>query len=270
MTVLNARDDTPLEKGSALTLTSRPERVSLPAIIAGELRAQIEAGALKPGDQLPGHREIAARRDVSLGSAREAISLLIGDGLVETRHGRGTFVAEPSSVRIRSNVPVSREEVEELIEARELLGLQIVAMAAERASAEHIQRLREIVSKMQDAVSDVDRYPDADVEFYLVVAEAARNRFLRSMLQQLSAPIREDIRLAAIAGINRFGSLQFNVDAHRELVDAIEAGDPQAAERAFLGILTRYHEFVIALYAIGADRAADAHAGARVSSSGKV
>lgn len=220
-------------------------------MIAGELRAQIQTGILQPGDQLPGHREIAASHEVSLGSAREAISILIGDGLVETRHGRGTFVAEQRSLLVRSHVPVTREEVEELIEAREVLGLQIVAMAAGRASADHIRRLRDVVSRMQDVVSDPDRYPDVDVEFHLLVAEAAHNRFLRQTLHQLSAAIREDIELAAAAGIRRFGSLQYSVDAHRELVDAIEGGDPNEAERVFLEILSRNHEFVIALYAIG-------------------
>jgi GntR family transcriptional repressor for pyruvate dehydrogenase complex len=211
----------------------------------------IQTRVLQPGDQLPGHRDIAAKHEVSLGSAREAISLLIGDGLVETRHGRGTFVAEESRLSVRSTAPVSREEVEELIEARELIGLQIVAMAAERASADHIRRLREVVARMQEVVSDADAYPDADVDFHLLVAEAAHNRFLRQAMHQLSALIREDIELAATAGIRRFGSLQYSVDAHSELVDAIEGGDPEEAKRVLLEILSRHHEFVIALYAIG-------------------
>jgi GntR family transcriptional regulator, transcriptional repressor for pyruvate dehydrogenase complex len=238
-------------KGSSLSLTSGRERVTLPALIAGELRAQIETGILQPGDQLPGHRDIAASHEVSLGSAREAISLLIGDGLVETRHGRGTFVAEQRDLPVRPAAPVTREEVEELIEARELIGLQIVAMAAERASADHIRRLREVVARMQELVSDADRYPDADVEFYLLVAEAAHNRFLRQSMHELSQLIRQDIELAATAGIRRFGSLQYSVDAHLELVDAIEEGDPGEAQRVLLEILSRHHEFVIALYAIG-------------------
>jgi len=225
----------------------------LPALIAGELRLQIETGILQPGDQLPGHRDIAASHEVSLGSAREAISLLIGDGLVEARHGRGTFVAERSNLSVRSVAPVTREEVEELIEARELLGLQIVAMAAERASADHIRRLREVAARMQEVVSNADAYPDVDVEFHLLVAEAAHNRFLRQAMHQLSALIREDIELAATAGIRRFGSLQYSVDAHLELVDAIEGGDPEKAQRILLEIFSRHHEFVMALYVIGTE-----------------
>jgi GntR family transcriptional regulator, transcriptional repressor for pyruvate dehydrogenase complex len=220
-------------------------------MIAGELRLQIQSGALRSGDQLPGHRELAARYEVSLGSAREAISILIGDGLVETRHGRGTFVAEEARLSMRSAAPVTRQEVEELIEARELIGLQIVAMAAERASADHVRRLREATARMQQFVADADAYPDVEVAFHLELAEAAGNRFLREAMERLGAAIRADVAVAASAGIKRFGSLQYTVDAHAELVDAIEEGEPDEARRILLEILGRTHEFVIALYAIG-------------------
>lgn len=160
-------------------------------------------------------------------------------------------MAEESHLPVRSTVPVTREEIEELIEARELLGLRIVGMAAERASADHIRRLRGVVTRMQEVVADADAYPDVDVEFHLLVAEAAHNRFLRQAMHQLSALIREDIELAATAGIRRFGNLQYSVDAHVELVDAIEGGDPEEAQRVLLEILSRHHEFVIGLYALG-------------------
>lgn len=239
------------EKGLPLSLTSGRERITLPALIAGDFRTQIESRVLHPGDRLPGHRDIAASYDVSLGSAREAISILIGDGLVETRHGRGTFVAEESQLPVRSVAPVTRAEVEELIEARELIGVRIVGMAAERASAEHVARLREVVGRMQGCVSDAEAYPDVDLEFHLLVAEAAHNRFLRQAMLQLSGLIRQDVELAARAGISRFGSLQYSVDAHVALVDAIERGDPEEAQRVLLEIMGRHHEFVIGLFALG-------------------
>jgi GntR family transcriptional regulator, transcriptional repressor for pyruvate dehydrogenase complex len=219
-------------------------------MIASKLRSEIAAGRLRPGDQLPGHREIAFNYGVSLGSAREAISMLVGDGLIETRAGRGTFVAEASRLPVGVSAPVTREEAEELIEAREVLGLSIVAMAAERASAEHVARLREIVQRMQDAASDAQAYPDADVEFHVGLAEAAGNRFLLRAMLDIRTLMRRDLELSAGVGMRRFGSLQFSVNAHRELVDSIEAGDPDDARRALLEIMSRHHEFVIGLYAL--------------------
>lgn len=188
---------------------------------------------------------------------REAISMLVGDGLIETRAGRGTFVAEGRRLPIEASAPVSRKEIEELIEARELLGLSIVAMAAERASSEQIQRLRRKVDQLQAAVSDAARFPEADVEFHLALASAAGNRFLLTAIRDLRALLRKDLELSAAAGIRRFGSLQYSVDAHRELVDAIEAGDPETARRVLFEIMSRHHEFVMGLYAFAPPSAGD-------------
>lgn len=178
--------------------------------------------------------------------------MLIGDGLIETRAGRGTFVAEERRLPAGATAPMTRKEIEELIEARELLGLSIVAMAAERASSPAIERLRREVDRLQAAVSDPDAYPEADVEFHLALATAAGNRFLLRAIRDLRALLRKDMELSAAAGIRRFGSLQYSVDAHRELVDAIEAGDPDTARRVLFEIMSRHHEFVMGLYAFAA------------------
>ena len=217
-------------------------------MIAAELRGKIDRGDLRPGDQLPGHRELAAQFSVSVGSAREAISMLVGDGLIETRAGRGTFVAEARRLPAASRVPVTRKEIEELIEAREVIELQIVAMAAERASSEQIERLRGAVARMQAAAADPASYPEADVEFHVTLAEVAGNRFLVKAVKDIRELLRRDMELSAEAGIRRFGNLQFSVDSHQALVDAVEAGDPEAARQMLFDIMSRHHEFVISLY----------------------
>ncbi|WP_433793292.1 GntR family transcriptional regulator [Actinoplanes sp. CA-252034] len=60
--------------------------------IADDLRASIEAGRLAPGAKLPSERDLAAQYGTARNTAREAISLLQGEGLVVAQHGRGVFV----------------------------------------------------------------------------------------------------------------------------------------------------------------------------------
>src|SRR4051812_42670833 len=100
--------------------TNPVKRQNLPASIASQLKGQILRGELRPGSRLPGHRELAANYSVSVGSVREAISMLISTGLVETRAGRGTFVADgavsPRSVD-RVQPPLDRKAIDELTEA---------------------------------------------------------------------------------------------------------------------------------------------------------
>lgn len=227
-------------------------RSNLPQAIAAELRARIERGELAPGDRLPGHRELAASFSVSVGSVREAISMLISAGLVVTRAGRGTFVAA-AGARTAPPLPgrpLQRKEVEELIEAREVLELQLAAMAAERASAEQIAKLRACVARLGAAAADPDEYPEADVEFHLALAEAAGNRFLLRAMQDIRALLKRDMELSAEAAIRRFGHLEFSVASHAALVDAVEAGDTEEARRILFDTMSRNHEFVLGLYAL--------------------
>ena len=82
-------------------------RPNLPATIASNLRAQIMSGELPAGVQLPGHRELAVMYSVSVGSVREAISMLISNGLIETRAGDRKSTRLNSSHIQKSRMPSS-------------------------------------------------------------------------------------------------------------------------------------------------------------------
>ena len=232
---------------------------TLPKAIAEELRRRIRTGELKPGDRLPGHRELAAGFSVSLGSVREAISMLVSDGLIETRAARGTYVA----VHERSNAaPTERHEVHELIRARELVESQIAAMAAERARADDVRKLRRCLERMRRVTSDPHAFPEADWEFHATLAQAAGNRFLLAWQRDVHELFRRDLELSAEAAVRRFGDLDFTIDAHAELVDAVEASRALDARAIALELMSRTHEFVLGLYAL-APRGGDHSPGGR-------
>jgi DNA-binding FadR family transcriptional regulator len=236
-----------------VTTTRLARRENVPATIAAQLRRQILSGELAPGSQLPGHRELAANLSVSVGSVREAISMLISAGLVETRAGRGTFVALDSGAggrRADDGLPLERQEVEELVEARELIEVQLAAMAAERGTPAQVARLRVCIEQMELASASPFDYPDADVEFHLALAEAAGNRYLLRAMLDIRAFLKQDMELGAEAAIRRFGDLRVSVESHRRLVDAIENGDVERARAVATEIVRRNREFVLGLYAL--------------------
>ncbi len=234
-------------------------RQNVPATIAARLRRQIAAGELERGARLPGHRELASIYSVSVGSVREAISMLISAGMIETHAGRGTFVApEPGTVGSAVAIseatparPLERKEVEELVEAREVIEVQLAAMAAEHGTREQIARLRACVDGMEAASASPHDYPEADVEFHLTLAEAAGNRYLLRAMLDIRSFLKQDMELGAEAAIRRFGDLGVSVDSHRSLVDAIEAGDVERARATAAVIVRRNREFVLGLYAMG-------------------
>lgn len=234
------------------------KRANLPSSIADRIRRQIGSGQLKPGEQLPGHRELATMFSVSVGTVREAISMLVSEGLIATRAGHGTFVAESSEQipTIWSASPLDRGKVEELIDAREILEGALAAMAAERATAEQIEKLRSIVERMQEAHSDAAGFLAADVELHILLAEAANNRYLLKAMGGIRSMLRRDLELGAELSIRRVGDLQFAVDEHRQLVEAITARDSAAARAAMISIIGHNREVVLGMYAHGSTSAA--------------
>jgi GntR family transcriptional regulator, transcriptional repressor for pyruvate dehydrogenase complex len=224
----------------------------LPQAIAAELRRRIARGELKPGERLPGQRELAAGFSVSVGTVREAISMLVSAGLIETKAARGTFVVESLELRAPGELPLERREAEELLEARRLLELQIATLATRRRTRAQLERMRSAVVRMGGAGENSRAYVDADIAFHLSVADAAGNRFLRRALEDLWLRLRGDMEVSAETAIRRFGSLGFSVGAHDDLIDAIEAGDDERARALAAALMEGSHEFVLGLYALSA------------------
>lgn len=234
------------QQGEGRPAFSPLRREKLSEGVAERLRAQIRDGGLRAGQRLPGHRELADAFGVGLSSVREAISMLASEGLVETRAGRGTFVRRPQGAIaiVSGGRELTRREVEELIEARELLELQLVAMAAERASAPDVARLRRHVEAM--AVADeAAAFAEADLALHLAIADAARNRFLRQAVEQIRGLMRQSMEVSFATLEHRSETAEVSVESHRRLVEAIDAGRPDAAREVLAQILSRHHDLVL-------------------------
>ena len=177
--------------------------------------------------------------------------MLVSAGLIDTRAGRGTFVALEPRIKPRVAPPLLRAEVEELVEARIMIEAQLARLAAERATPAQVADLRDAVERMQVASTNPDSYPDADVDFHLALAAGANNRYLLQAMSDIRALLRDDMELGAEAAIRRFGSLRISVNSHRRLCEAVASGDADAAEATAVAIVERNREFVLGLYALG-------------------
>jgi DNA-binding FadR family transcriptional regulator len=226
--------------------------MNVPAAVAEALREQVRSGTYAPGDRLPGNRELALGFGVSMGSVREAISMLTAEGLIESQAGRGTFVTsavEPSPTQARAAAVLERKYVEELIEAREILEMNLVVLAAQRATPEQADQLFRLVADLDAAVLDPARYATADVAFHLALADVAGNRVLSDAMANIRASLKREMELSAEVGARRHGDLQFSADSHRRIVQAIAAGDQDAARAEMFDIMQRHHGFVMGFYA---------------------
>ena len=143
--------------------------------LVAKLTQSILLGQMLPGDKLPSENTIVQEHGVSRTVVREAISKLQASGLVETRHGIGTFVIERAPEQgLRLNVDTALG-VRSILELRLGLETQAAALAAQRRTEQQLAQMREALDDYQRLLANNDSCVEADRRFHLLIAEATGN-----------------------------------------------------------------------------------------------
>src|SRR5690606_32565175 len=125
-------------------------------------------GELKPGQRLPSERELADRFQVSRATVSKALAQLEARGLLRSYQGGGTFVTDNVDSVLRSVfssiVLLNEGSIEQLLEVRRILEGEIAALAAERASPAHIDKLGELLDTMRASLRDATTFVEADLK----------------------------------------------------------------------------------------------------------
>jgi DNA-binding FadR family transcriptional regulator len=200
--------------------------------VAQHLRELIVEGEMAAGQALPPERRLAQRFGVSSVVVREALSSLSVTGLVEIRHGVGSFVTSPDQWRIEEPfgalIRSGRIDPWHMVEARAVIEVEMSALAALRRDEEAIQLLDAALAQMAESLHDPVANVDADMAFHRALATGSDNPALWILLQPMLAPI--------LAGMFRGTSLPTAtaraLAEHRNIRDAVVAGDASAARLA--------------------------------------
>jgi GntR family transcriptional repressor for pyruvate dehydrogenase complex len=206
-----------------------------------QLTRLIEEGVLEPGDQLPSERELSEELQVSRGTVREAVQFLGALGLVEVRHGSGTFVrlgTDPSELREEWRDWTIRhaERVHDLLELRKGLESFAAELAAQRAGGDEVAAMEHALEQMQPAVDspDVTGLIQADLAFHHALCAAAGNAALSEFADALGEQL---VRERGVIW-NLPGRPARSLVEHRAIYEAVRAGDPARARQAAFEHLT--------------------------------
>jgi len=190
------------------------------------LLALIHELDLKAGDRLPPERELAAGLGVSRASVRQALVVLEVQGLVEVRHGEGAILLETRpDASVISAARAHTRRLPEVIEAREALEVKLASLAAERRTDEDLARIEDALDAMEADVARGGRGLEGDELFHGAVTAAARSSLLADLMTEISASIRE----SRIESLSQPDRPQESLASHRQIADAIRAGDAEAA-----------------------------------------
>jgi DNA-binding FadR family transcriptional regulator len=209
--------------------------------------ARIRDRALRPGDKLPTEAEIMREWGVSRTVVREALSKLQAAGLVETRHGIGTFVLEPppaSGFRIDPAEIATAVDVLAVLELRISLETESAGLAAQRRTDGQLAEMRKALDELAAGEQGGRDTVSPDFRFHHLIAVATGNRYFAEIMSHLGATLipRARINSSRLAREDLPQYLRRLQREHEEIYDAIARRDPESARAAMRLHLTNSRE----------------------------
>ncbi len=200
--------------------------------IIGQLKGLIGSRRFPPNSRLPSERDMARQLGVSVPSLREALKTLAVMGVVDTRHGSGTRVADSGAnlfkVPFEFLMRLDPVGIGELVETRELIEVFLAGRAAENRTEEDLAAMDEALREMRSAGGDPAAVVEPDARLHEAIAAAAHNGVLRRLMGCLSDEIRAQMKASSPGVRDRSAMLQY----HAEIVEAIRRRRPDEARRA--------------------------------------
>ena len=201
-------------------------------LVRKRIQNMIESGELKPGDRLPAERELAEQFQVSRASLRAALHSIAGMGLLQFRHGSGTYITDGPPLLAGSPLSLLARlhgfSDDEMFEARRQLEVGVAALAAERATDADIAALQAAIDGMARSLLQPRKYLVHDIDFHRAVAEASKNPILGSLVEMVSdALFKQRSRTVGHAR-----DLKSSLSMHRRIAKAIAAHDSERARAA--------------------------------------
>lgn len=228
---------------------SKPHR-ALSHLLVAELSADIRNEALRPGDRLPIEPELAQRFGVSRTVVRESVQRLQAMGLVEVRHGVGTFVLAPTtdhSLLLHAEGLRGARQVMAMLELRIGVETEAAALAAMRRTDAQLAGMRRALHDFDAALREGRSTLAADFEFHRLIAQATHNPYFEQVLNNLGHATMSGSDVPRPTSDDAVTPTQFGASAatllpgkamtaheHEGLLESIERGDVMGARAAML------------------------------------
>ena len=200
--------------------------------VVNHIRNLIETGGLQAGDKIPPEREFARRLRVSRASLRTGIGYLAAMGVMDVRHGVGTFVAQGPPEIGKSSLGLLGAlhgfQSWQMFEARRILESELAALAAERGRPQQLAAMSDEVAEMYSTVENPIEYLIHDVRFHRVIAQASGNPILAALMETITASLYDTRRMT----VDNSSDLKESAEFHREIFRAIRSRNSVAAKKA--------------------------------------
>jgi GntR family transcriptional regulator, glc operon transcriptional activator len=209
-------------------------------LVARRLEDLVLNGTFQPGKRLPSERQLAQRLKQSRPLIREALKELRGRGVIETKHGKGSFVTD-MICSASADTPLSHlfrdhsRTLYDLLEVREVLEGQAAYLAARHATPTDKYRIANALEAMKRptaVIDEAENHACLDYNFHRSIAEASHNPVLVHTLKNLSNVIINSV-LASVSRSNNRPEQKMMIGLqHHDIFNAVMQSDPEKAKIA--------------------------------------
>jgi GntR family transcriptional repressor for pyruvate dehydrogenase complex len=221
-----SKENEPLEKMERSRLSDR---------VADQLRKQVALGGFAPGERLPATKDLADQLGVTRLTVREALAQLEAAGLVESRHGSGTFVVDlrgratlqQLATFIGAGRVLGNDELRDLLVFRAVVLNGFLDTIVARIDYARCSALDGIVAEERKVLGQPEKLAALDYRFNEILAEVSGNLFYQLLLRSLREA---HLNLGSIV-FSQAGDGSVVVDTHHAIVRALSRRDPGALRR---------------------------------------
>ena len=227
---------------SSVSILVPMSRDTLARRVSDAIKAYIVNEHLPPGSKLPSERRLSESLAVSRNVVREGLSILVAEGVITKKPGKGIFlreVSEPALLQEGEGIlDQERARYEAVREARAVVEVGAIGLIASRISDADLEQLEQSVVQLEKKAESGEMFLREDMQFHLTLLRAARNEFLL----QWSPMVEEVMRVWAYqqnslagafkAGLQREDAARVAAE-HRAILEAVRRRDAVQA-RALL------------------------------------
>lgn len=234
-----------------------PRRVKMSDVLYGDILKQINSGALGVDQRLPSEKEFCERFGVSRPIVREALERLRAEGLIRSRQGAGSFVANAASHATADSLLLqsapdgmpphinSIVAIQKFYAYRISLEGELAFVAARNRQPEDVQRIGTLLQDIKSSSSSNTQGIEEDLEYHEAIAQATHNEFFIAAWSASRAHIRFLIELAR--NLSTLGSPSHTAavrSSHEPIFECIRDGDAEGARVRMREHITRSQERV--------------------------
>ncbi len=200
--------------------------------VADDIRTMITIEhRFNPGDKLPNENELSEELHISRTTLREAIRILVTNGIVEIKRGLGTFVKEQLEMdRSETLEPLSTAKVnaKDLYEMRLIFEPEAAYLATKRASDMEINRILTYGKQIEEKIANGQDRTQVEQAFHKSIAKATHNEFMNKLMPVIYQSIDKGVALSRKKEL----AVKDTINDHKMIMDFMAARNAEGARNA--------------------------------------